>query len=871
VTFLFTDIEGSTRLLQQLGEGYRAVQELHADIVRRALQAEHGRQVRTEGDSFFVAFSTPVEGLRTAVSSQRGLATKTWPHGRPLRVRMGLHTGEGALAGGDYIGIDVNRAARIAAAGHGGQILLSDTTRALVEDNLPEQVSLRSLGHHALKDFDEPRPLYDVVIAGLPDDFPPIRTLGGPRRANLPSPLTSFVGREREVAEIAGLLNRERLVTLIGPGGAGKTRLALRVAAELADQIGDGVTFVDLSTVTNPALVPSTIAKSLGVQEGPNQDPVEALIDHMGDLDALLVLDNFEQVLDAAALVARILHRAPRVRVLVTSRAPLHVAGEYRFLLGPLPLPDPGRLKLNELATSESMVLFEARARALRRDFQLTEENGADVAEIVRRLDGLPLAIELAASRINVLSPRALRERLDGRLGLLTGGPRDRPERQRTLRGAIEWSHDLLEPDQQRLFARLAVFRGGWTLASAEAVCGFGLGMDMLDGLASLLDRSLIRQDATSEADLRYGMLETIHEFAGERLAASGELEEILRRHAEHIRDLAEEAEPHFMREGQARWLARLESEHDNLRAALDWAESAPDNATALRTTSAVWRFWQQRGHLAEARAQLERALSLPGAQSLNALRVRALGALGGVAYWQGDYEGIRGPYEQAVEIAREIGDRRLLSRALFDLSFLPGITDGDFEREKLLLEEALAESADDDRVLHAQIWSSLGYLQAFRGDGVAVGIRSVERALAIHRELGDRLPTAETLLGLAGLRLQSGESDAARSLLEEALEILLEPQSPVMVGMALAALTILANWEGDETRAARLLGASARIKDEGAGAPPPIASVFFGDPEATARVALGEEAFERAHAEGYAMTLSQARSYAVELSKLDA
>ena len=316
---------------------------------------------------------------------------------------MGLHTGEGALAGGDYIGIDVNRAARIAAAGHGGGSLVSDATRALVEDILPEGVSLRSLGRHILKDFDEPRPLYDVVVIGLPDDFPPIRTLGGRRRTNLPSPLTSFVGREQELAEVTDLLTRERLVTLVGPGGAGKTRLSLRIAAEMADQVGDGVVFADLSAVTDPARVPSTIAKSLNVHEDHHQDPIDTLLGAVSDLDALLILDNFEQVIDAGVVIAQLLDRAPSLRILVTSRAALQLAGEHRYLLGPLPLPDPDLRGLTELAACESMVLFAARAGFVAPDFRLTDANSADVAEIVRRLDGLPLAIELAASRINVL------------------------------------------------------------------------------------------------------------------------------------------------------------------------------------------------------------------------------------------------------------------------------------------------------------------------------------------------------------------------------------------------------------------------------------------------------------------------------------
>jgi tetratricopeptide (TPR) repeat protein len=366
-------------------------------------------------------------------------------------------------------------------------------------------------------------------------------------------------------------------------------------------------------------------------------------------------------------------------------------------------------------------------------------------------------------------------------------------------------------------------------------------------------------------------MLVTIHDFAGERLAASGEQEEILQRHAEHIRDLAEEAEPHFRREGQVRWLARMESEIDNIRAALDWAESVADAPTALRTAAALWRFWHRRGHLAEGRARLERALSLPGAESRNGVRVRALGALGSVTYSQGDYGSTRGPYEEAVEIARELADRRLLSHALFDLSFLPFVTELDFDREELLLEEALAESPDDDRALRARIWSSLGFLRVFRGDGPAAGIGLVERSLETHRELGDRLPTGETLLSLAGLRMLNSELDAARVTLREAVAVLVESQSPLMTGMALAGHAILANRDGEAVRTARLMGAMARMNEESGAATPPFVLTYFGDPEASARAELDADAFERAYADGYAMSLNQARAYAIELSQLNA
>jgi predicted ATPase/class 3 adenylate cyclase len=870
VTFLFTDMEGSTRLLQELGEGYRAVQDQHQKILRGAIDAEEGAEIRTEGDSFFVSFRTPAQAVRAAVEAQRRLAGSDWPHGRPLGVRMGLHTGEGVLGGGDYVGIDVNRAARIAAAGHGGQILISDATRALVEHSVPEGVSIRDLGTHRLKDIEHPEHLHDLVVDGLPADFPPIRTLDA-RRTNLPAERTSFVGREREMARIGELLETSRLLTLTGPGGTGKTRLALKVAAHQLGGFPDGVFLVDLSTISDPLLVTSAMAAAVGVREDPGRELLESLIDHLRERQLLLVLDNFEQVVDAAPAVDRLLAAAPGLTVLATSRTPLRLSAEQEYQVPPLALPDATRPEdLVALRTCESVMLFVERASAVRPGFRLTEAIAPSVSEIVARLDGLPLALELAASRVKVLSPSELLDRLGRRLPVLTGGARDLPERQRTLRAAIEWSHDLLDAEEQHLFARLAVFAGGWSLDAVEAVCGTGLGIDVLDGLTTLVDNSLVRQGRLREDGTRFRMLETIREFAADRLSSSGQEEEVRRRHAEHVRDLAEEAEPHLLGEGQAEWLTRLEIEHDNVRAALDWAEATGDAETALRTASAIWRFWQLHSHLAEGRARLERILALPGAEIRGAPRARALGALGGLRYWQNDYEAVQAPYEEAVEIARELGEPRLLARALFDLSFVPLVTTQDFDRQLQLLGEALDHTPDDDLVLRGQILTGFAYLPTFKGENPADGIESIERALAIHRKLGDRMLTAENLTGLASLKLLSGETEAGWGLLREAVEILVQGNSPMMLAMALTSMAFLKNAQGDHQRTARFLGAWSRIKDEGGASPPPFALRHFGDPEGDARRALGDEAFKRIHSEGYAMTMDEARSYVTEESTPD-
>jgi predicted ATPase/class 3 adenylate cyclase len=620
VTFLFTDVEGSTRMLHEFGDAYHELQTRHLQILVDACSAADGRIVRTEGDAVFAAFTTPAGGVRAAMTGQRALAAEPWPDGHAIRVRMGMHTGEGTLAGGDYIGLDVNLAARIAAAASGGQVVLSDATRALVERALPDGVTIRDLGRHALKDFDEPRRLYDMVVDGVPAEHPPLRTAAGERRTNLPAARTSFVGRERDLADVARLLGDTRLLTVTGPGGVGKTRLAVRAAADHLD-LRD-VHFVDLSGVRDASAVAPTIVASLGVREaGP--DPVEGLVHWLSNRELLLVLDNFEQVVDAAEVVDRLLRAAPGLRVLVTSRRPLRLSGEQEYQVGPLPLPEPEVADLGALTASPAVRLFAARAAAVLPHFALTDDNMSVVAEIARRVDGLPLAIELAASRVKLMEPRELVHRMGRRLPLLTGGARDLPERQRTLRAAIEWGHDLLEPEERRLFERLSVFRG-WRLSAAEAVCGVGLGIDVLDGLDSLVDCSLVRHEPALGGGVRFSMLETIHEFAVERLDASGHAADLRRRHAEFVRSLAEEAEPHLRTEDQLRWLDRLEEEHDNVRAALEWAVEAGAGELALRICAATWRFWQLRGYVAEARGRLEQILAMPGAQAHTAHRARA-------------------------------------------------------------------------------------------------------------------------------------------------------------------------------------------------------------------------------------------------------
>jgi predicted ATPase len=593
---------------------------------------------------------------------------------------------------------------------------------------------------------------------------------------------------------------------------------------------------------------------------------VDAVARYVADREMLLVVDNVEQVVEAAPSLGRLLDAAPRLSILATSRIPLHLAGEQEYRVEPLGLPGLEQgADVHTAAGSESVALFLARAEAVEPRFRLDEENVADVVDIVRRVDGLPLAIELAAGQLRLLSPRRLRARLEQRLHVLTGGPRDAPARQRTLRSTIEWSHDQLGPDEQRLFARLAVFRGGWTIESAEAVCASGLTASLMNTLGSLVDTSLVRHDRSGDDDERFGMLETILEFATERLAASGELDEMRRRHAAHVLDLAEEAEPHLLGDDDYRWMDRLEAEHDNIRAALDWAEAGGNMEAGLRTGASLWRFWVDHAHLTEARGRLERLLVLPGAQDRTIVRARALGALGSVAYWQADYDASRHPYQEAADIARDAGDRRSLSRALMDLSYVPLFTQGDLQGAQHLLDQALEAAPEDDLVLRAQIWQGIGYLQMWGGDPAAA-IDSIAISLAVHRKLGNRSAVAENMVGLATLQVMSGDPEAAWSILREAVALLAELGSPLRgapksrgrsrpLAMAVVCRAILAGHSGDHLRAARLLGAWSRFKEEGSASPPPVALAPFGDLESTTRMAIGGQAFERAWAEGYAMT----------------
>jgi predicted ATPase/class 3 adenylate cyclase len=860
VTFLFTDIEGSTRLLQKLGDGYRAVQNRHAELIRKAIRPHGGREVRTEGDSFFVAFSSAPSAVGAAIDIQRAMAGEIWSHGEPLRVRIGMHTGEGVMGGDDYLGIDVNRAARIAAAGQGGQVLVSEATRGLVAHSLPEGVRVRDLGSHRLKDIEHPERIHDLIIEGLPSDFPPVRSLDAAGPTNLPPQRSSFVGREREVAEVTDLLERTRLATLTGPGGSGKTRLALRVAEGQLDRFDDGVFLVDLGAVVDADLVSSAIVTTLDVREEPGRSLVDTLSDHLRDRRMLLIMDNMEQVVEAAPLVGQLLDAAPGLQILASSRVALKISGEQEFHVRPLALPRADQIgDLTALRACEAVMLFVERAGAVQRGFRLTEETAPKVAGITTRLDGLPLAIELAANRAKVLAPAELLDRLERRLPVLTGGTRDAPERQRTLRATIEWSHDLLEPGEQRLFARLGVFAGGWTLPAAETVCGEGLGIDVLDGLTALVDHNLVRRG--SRAPERIRMLETIRELALERLEASEEEEDVRRRHAGWVLAMVEASEPVLLRDRTH--LDLLEAEHDNIRAALQWSIDRGEAEVGLRMVGSLWRFWQLRNHLAEGRRWTEGVLSLRGAKARTAARARALGALGSLAYYLRDPEHVAGPYEESLAIFREVGDQKGEADAAYNLAFARLLsTDTGGARELLLLAEGIYREVDDQvQMAHAK--AALGHIKVEEGDMVGAE-PLIEEAREAFVSAGDTWGVVLTSGELASLALRTGNLQRARAAAVQSLEGGLSIGGQEWSAVAIQGLAVLAIREGNVERGVRLAGAVDRLR-EIAGGEAPRAIVLVEEPLDLARGKLPPERVESLWEEGRAMTLDEAVALARE------
>jgi predicted ATPase/class 3 adenylate cyclase len=762
VTFLRTDVEGSMRLVAALGSGWDALNERQLSIIRGAAIRHGGVIVRTEGDALFGAFDDATGALTAAIDAQRQIEGEPWPDGATIRIRIGLHSGEAHLAGDDYGGFDVNRAARIAAVGHGGQIVLSDPTRALVAGSLPDGVTIRDLGRHVLRDVPYPEQLFQADVPGLATDFPPIRTrLSAP--GNLPRRLTSFVGREADLRAARDLLASGRLLTITGPGGIGKTSFAIELGHAVAPDYADGGWLVPLDAVSDASEVPGAAARALGLYDGPGRSPAEGVFRHLAEREQVLVIDNFEHVLDAASFVGRLLQGAPDVRLIVTSRAPLRIAGEQEYPLGPLARDGDDGAEL-----PPAVRLFVDRARGARPAWDPGPELPA-VHEVCRLLDDLPLGIELAAARVALLPVTMIRDRLLARLPLPGPGPRGVPERQRTLESAITWSLDLLDESQRRLLRQLSVFDGGFDLDQAGAVAGRD-GADVLDDVIALADHSLVVRDARSGAEtgpggLRYRLLETIRSLAMRELEARGELATVRGRHAGAYLELAETAARHWLTQDQARWLDRLAQDHENLRAAVEWSIDHGPVETAQRLSAALWRYWQFEGRLREGRELTGRVAALAIDEPTPA-RLWALGAAGGMAYWQADTPEANACYLEQLAVARQVGDLAGEADALFNLSATDFIMGG---RE-----------------------TSMAYLLEAR---------------ALYERLGDTKGAARTLWGEHNVVVYSGQPEDAREILDR-LGDTFERNGDVMYqALSAGSYAFMSLMEGDVHAAIRAAG----------------------------------------------------------------
>ncbi|HEX2221063.1 MAG TPA: adenylate/guanylate cyclase domain-containing protein [Candidatus Limnocylindria bacterium] len=926
VTMLFTDIEGSTRLLGELGDRYAELQESHFGILRAAAGAAGGVEFGTEGDAFFAAFRTPIQAVACAADAQRRIAAHRWPHGGPLRVRMGIHTGDVGLVAGGYVGMDVNIAARIAASAHGGQVVVSEATRGLVAHSLPRAVGLRDLGEHRLKDVAHAIHLYQLTVDGLTTEFPPLRTLDGGRRTNLPPERTSFVGRLAEQASLRELLGRSRLVTLIGTGGTGKTRLMLHVASHLVDRYDDGVWLAELAPLSDDSLVVPEVARAVGAVEEPGRPLAETLTDFLRAKSLLLLLDNCEHLVEAAAVLAESLFvSCPGLTVLATSREALGIEGEAIFQVPSLALPaalEPPDIHarsdgwLEDIATSEAVRLFVERARGIVPSFSVTASNAAHVLEICRRLDGIPLALELAAARLSVLSVEEVARGLSDRFRLLTGGRRTAVPRQQTLQALVDWSWDLLDEEDRALLRRLSVFVGGWTLDAAAAVTAED-GRDRLgtlDGLSRLVDRSLVAVERGDGGATRYRMLETIRQYARDRLVAAGEAAPIRARQVSYFLRLALEGEPALRGPEMIPWLHRLDAEVDNCRAALDWAFET-DVVSALRLCVALKAYWDARAgaekleRLRQA-AEVAERMAPRGGQAADrdrailvarvlaaaaqahavwtdataglawahdavaiargagdvATLADALGALVLARIFAGQHDGLDALRDEALDAAHRSGNSWLVTMIDSGAAELD-VANGDLDRARQRLEKAV-EAAKRSGNPFALAFAALsqGVASGFVGD-VDAARRWFAEAMARYEEMGDRRFVLIARSDLAHALRRGGALDEAEAVYRETLHEWVHVGNRGAVANQLECCAYLAQDRDDGERAVQLLAAAGAIRELVGAAMLPFERVEYEAALRSLREQLDPTAFGAAWAAGRRLSLDDAVALALARS----
>lgn len=830
-TFIFTDIEGSSRLWERFPQSMARALARHDALLRQHAEACFGQVFKTVGDAFCIAFPEPLDALSAAHAVQKALAEEAWENIEPLRIRIGLHTGPAEMRDNDYFGPTLNRVARIMGAGHGGQVLLSHDTAELVSHRLPPGVSLRKLGAARLRNLDGVEQIFQLVIDGLLSDFPPLRSLVATPN-NLPNQTSAFIGRERELADLRALCREHQMVTLTGPGGTGKTRLAIEAASALLEDFPDGAWLVELATLSDPDLLAETVVSAIGLRGNPDLPLAHTLVHFLRSREVLLVIDNCEHLLrNCARLCQMLLRQCPQLHILATSRSPLSIAGEHVRPVPTLSLPKnwggrlpAGQNRAETYGQYEAVRLFVDRAAAALPGFALTDENADQIARLCWRLDGIPHAIELAAARVRLLSLDQILHRLNDRFRLLGGRNASALPHQQTLRTMIDWSYEMLSESEKALLARLSAFGRGRSLEAIEAVCS-GDPVDefeILDLLGALVDKSLISMETDATGEPRYYMLESLWEYAREKLKETNELDLYRDRHLRYFAEFAEMAEPHLHEKEQAKWLARLAEEHGNIRLAIDRACTAPDGGEAgLRLQVALTRYWEVRSRLHEGREHFDTLLALPAAQGRTALRGQALGGAGRLAWCCDDDLAARTFYTEAIEILRELGEEADVGLLLTFLGFVER-NEGNFE----LAEKHFAEGYEiGNRLGHERITvvaiSGRGSLAADRGDFVQARALKQE-ALDIFRELGDRWVFGLLSWSLARVVIAAGEFDYAATLLRDLVAVIRELGNRWIIPYAIEAFAQIALGQGQGEQAAILFGASeCALKTLGLGASP--------------------------------------------------
>jgi len=865
VTILFTDIESSTQLWEQDAERMSRALAGHDTLMRAAVGKHRGTLVKMTGDGMHAVFVDPADALGAAMTAQVSLADPATTHGVPLQVRCGLHVGVVERRRNDYFGTAVNRAARIMAAAHGGQTLLSQAVVELLRDRLPPEVALRDLGSVRLRDLTSPEHVYQVLHPRLRRDFPALRSIETTPN-NLPQQLTTFIGRERELTEARELLASARLLTLTGPGGIGKTRLSLQLAADVTDDYPDGVWFVELAAIPDARLVPQAVASVLGVKEDAGRPVAEALVKHFKDLRVLLILDNCEHLIAACAeLAAQLLRSSSHLKVLTSSREHLHVAGESVYLVPGLSVPGVDHEGSFEgIPAYEAVHLFLDRAVAAHPAYRTTDLNATAVVEICRRLDGIPLAIELAAARVRALSVEEIARRLSDRFQLLTGGDRTALPRQQTLQALIDWSYDLLTEPERALLRQLSVFAGGWTLEAAEAVAGGAIAKtDVLDLLSHLVEKSL----AVAEPERgRFRLLETVRQFAGQRLGESGEEAPARSRHLAFYLELAETARPKLVGPEQGAWLARLDLEGENFLAANSWCDDVQGGAgPGLKLASSLRRYWVIRGLLGLGLRMTVDALRRPGAEGRDPARWEALLDAGQLCSWMGRYAEAEGYLEESLAIAREIGDRQMIEKVLQPLG-LASHGQGNADKARGHFEEALALARElGNRRELAAAQNALAQLHRAEGE-LDAAEPLYQGALAFARELGDRESIAIALLNLVMVSIARGNGDRVRPMLLEVSAIVDEIGSQPLGQSVLEVCAGLGAHQSEWERAARLYGAVEAQTERTGLHRDPTDDAFLAPLISRARDAMGAAAFAAAEAagrtQGYENATLEARAW---------